>query len=537
MPFAAIFIPNFTFQAIARCEPELRIQPVAVIEGQPPTYYVVTINRLAEKLGVAVGMTKANAEQFQHVQIRPRSHTQEDTAHHALLDAAWSVSSRVEDAAGDTLLLDLSGLARLFGTLEEIAQRILARTSELGMDAHVAVSVNVETARVIARALPGITVVPDGQERLFLETLPVEMLSPSAQLAEILQRWGVATCKALASLPVLSLSECVGQEGVHLHALANGKGNRPLLITQSSDCFEEGLELEDAVDNLEPLSFLLGRLLQQLCARTSARALGIAAIHVTFELQPAFESSFDSSPKFRSTQLLPPKTFSCTLKLPVPSQNPTLLLKLLRLRLQSKPPGAPVQKIHMVAEPGRSRATQSGLFVPASPDPQKLELTIARIAAVVGENNVGSPQLLDTHRPDAFHMRKFLVTSTYLPIAPHSVPEVNSGSQAGFRVFRPALPVWVQLQGKCPTRIGFQGMLGTVIRASGPWRTSGDWWEEQSWQEDAWDLEIHFASTSPSVQGPIHGSVQGPLQGPVQGLYRISYDISLEKWWMRGVYD
>jgi protein ImuB len=536
MPFAAISIPNFTFQAIVRCEPELRMHPVAVIEGQPPTYYVVAINRLAEKSGVAIGMTKANAEQFPHVQIRSRSHTQEDTAHHALLDAAWSISSRVEDAASDTLLLDLSGLARLFGTMEEIAHRILARTSELGMDAHVAVSANVETARVVARAVPGITVVPDGQERLFLETLPVEMLSPSAQLAGILESWGVATGKALASLPVLSLSECVGQEGVHLHALANGKGNRPLLITQPSDCFEEGLELEDAVDNLEPLSFLLGRLLQQLCARTSARALGIAAIHVTFELQPAFESSFDSSPTSHNIQL-PSKTFSCTLKLPVPSQNPTLLLKLLRLRLQSKPPGAPVKKIHMMAEPGRSRATQNGLFVPASPDPQKLELTIARIAAVVGENNVGSPQLLDTHRPDAFHMRKFSVTSTYLPTAPHSVREVNSGSHAGFRVFRPALPVWVQLQGKCPTHIGFQGMLGNVIRASGPWRTSGDWWEEQSWQEDAWDLEIHFASTASPIQGPVQGPIQGPLQGPVQGLYRVSYDFSLEKWWMRGVYD
>jgi protein ImuB len=525
MPFAAIFIPNFTFQAIVRCEPELRMQPVAVIEGQPPIYCVVAVNRLADKLGVAVGMTKANAEQFQLVQIRHRSLIQEDTAHRALLDASWSVSSRVEDAAPDTLLLDLAGLSRLFGELEEIAQRILARTAELGLDAHVAISANVETARIVARALSGITVVPDGEERRYLETLPVEMLSPGEQLGDILERWGVNACKALASLPVLSLSECVGQEGVHLHALANGKGNRALLIAQPSDCFEESFELEDVVDNLEPLSFLLGRLLQQLCVRICARALAIAAIEVTFELQPAFESTFESARDLQNLKPAP-RIFSCTLKLPLPTQDSLLLLKLLRLRLQSKAPGAPVQKIHMVAEPGRSRATQSGLFVPASPDPQRLELTLARIAAVVGEGNVGSPKLLDTHRPDAFHMQKFSVTSA-APLR----PEVDSGSQAGFRVFRPALPVWVQLQGKCPTRVGFQGMLGNVLRASGPWRTSGDWWEEQSWQEDAWDLEIHFASTlsstSPSQQGP----------EPVQGLYRVAYDLSLEKWWMRGVYD
>jgi protein ImuB len=515
MSFTAIFVPNFTFQAMARCEPELRMQPVAVIEGQPPTYRVIAFNRLAERWGVTLGMTKANTEQFQQVQIRHRSKSQEETAHRALLDAAWSISSRVEDAAPDTLLLDLSGLARLFGAEEEIAQRILSRTSELGMDAHVAVSANVETARIVARALSGVTVVPDGQEARFLETLPVGMLSPSPQLAEIFERWGVTTCASLASLPVLALSERVGQEGVHLRTLASGKGNRPLLLAHSSDCFEEWFELDDAVDNLEPLSFLLGRLLQQLCVRISARALAIAAIHVTFELQTSFESTVLSARETLHAKPLP-RTFSSTLNLPVPSQDSTALLKLLRLRLQAKPPGAPVQKIHMLAEPGRSRATQTGLFIPASPDPQKLELTLARIAAVVGENNVGSPQMLDTHRPDAFHMQKFSV-----PPAAAPVREQNSETQTGFRVFRPPLPAGVQLQGKIPIQVAFQGMPGKVVRASGPWRTSGDWWEDQPWQEDAWDLEIHFLSESP----------------PRQGLYRVSYDARQQKWWVRGMYD
>jgi protein ImuB len=512
---AAIFIPNFTVQAIARYEPELQMQPLAILAGEPANSFVIAVNRLAEKSGVTAGMTKANAEQFQNIQFRQRSATQENTAHRALLDTAWSISARVEDAGPDNLLLDLAGLARLFGTLDKIAQRILDDISELGMQAHVAISINIETARVVARALTGITLVPEGQERRFLETLPVAMLSPSPQLADIFERWGVTTCKSLASLPVLSLSECVGQEGVHLHALANGKGHRPLIITQPSECFEERFELEDAVDNLEPLSFLLSRVLQQLCARICARALAIGAIQVTLELEPAFELALEPSRDVQKAKPLP-RRFSCELKLPVPTQDSLLLLKLLRLRLQSKPPGAPVQKIHILAEPARSRPTQTGLFTPASPDPQKLELTLARIAAVVGENNVGSPQLLDTHRPDAFHMQKF----SMVPAA-HFVREKNSKTQAGFRVFRPALPAWVQLQGKCPTRAAFQGMLGQVVRASGPWRTSGDWWEDRAWQEDAWDLEIHFANESP----------------PVQGLYRVSYDLFLEKWWVRGVYD
>jgi hypothetical protein len=143
MPFAAIFVPNFIFQAVARCEPELRMQHVAVIEGQPPTYCVIALNRLAEKFGVTAGMTKANAEQFPHIQIRHRSKTQEAAAHQALLDASWSISSLVEDAVPDTLLLDLGGLTRLFGTQEEIGQKILSRTSEMGIDVHVGISENI----------------------------------------------------------------------------------------------------------------------------------------------------------------------------------------------------------------------------------------------------------------------------------------------------------------------------------------------------------------------------------------------------------
>jgi len=516
MAFAAIFVPNFIFQSIARSEPELRIQPVAIIEGPPPTYRVIANNRLAQILGVTSGLTKASAEQFAGVQIRHRNSAQENAAHMALLDAAWSVSSRVEDAAPNALLTDIDGLARLFGSEEEIARRLLFRVSELGLDANVAVSTNVESARILARAVPGVTIVPPGQEPRFLETLPVAMLAPSPQLAEIFERWGITSCKSLASLPVLALSERAGQEGVHLHTLASGRGNRPLLVAQPADSFLEFFELDDAIDNLEPLSFLLGRLLQQLCARVSARALSVGMVQVNFELEEAFESTIVPSGESRGA-MPSPKTFSCTLQLPVACSDATLLLKLLRLRLQSQPPGAPVRRICMRAEPARSRAVQSGLFAPVSPDPQKLELTLARIAAVVGESNLGSPQLLDTHRPDAFHMRKFSVAVSASP----PLQKASSATQTAFRVFRPPLPAWVQLQRNVPVRVALQGMLGTVVHASGPWRTSGDWWEDRSWQEDAWDLEIQFPA----------GSVTP------QALYRICCDLRLEKWWARGFYD
>ena len=532
--FAAIYVPNFVLQAIGRCEPELRTQPLAIIDGPPPTYQVVALNRLAEILGVAGGMTKAAVTQFTQVTIRPRCKVREEAAHAALLDVAWSITPRVEDAAPDTLLIDISGLATLFGDAEAIACEIASRACTFGMNVRVAVSANVETARIIARALPGPTIVPAGEEHRFLETLPVSMLSPSQELSDIFDRWGVTTCKALASLPVLALSECVGQEGIRLQAIASGKGMRPLLLAEPAQHFEEWFELDEAVDDLEALSFLLGRLLDQLCARLSARALSIAAVQVNFALQPSFDNAFDTS-----RELLRVKpvacTFSCILELPVPTRDSKLLLKLLRLRLQSSPPDAPIQKIHMAAQSSLARVTQGSLFVPTAPDPDKLELTIARIASVAGEGNVGSPQLLDSHRPDAFHMQKFSIITADVHAsrsaskrsAPNNLQN-NSNHHStietpaiALHVFRPPVPARVRLQGNKPAFASFQGCSGKVVHASGPWRSSGQWWENQPWQEDAWDLEIVFSDESPASHG----------------LYCFCYDGLQEKWFVRGVYD
>src|SRR5262249_42860670 len=142
-------------------------------------------------------------------------------------------------------------------------------------------------------------------------------------------------CGDLAALPVLSLSECVGQEGVRLHAIASGKGKRALILAEPSHVFEEFLELDDAVEELEPLSFLLGRLLDQLCARIATRALSVRTILLKFELQPAFEDAFDTTKEAMRVKQHA-GIFQCSLSLPRPTQDSKLLLKLLRLRLQDK---------------------------------------------------------------------------------------------------------------------------------------------------------------------------------------------------------
>src|SRR5208282_5792769 len=363
------------------------------------------------------------------------------------------------------------------------------RALGLGLVAHVAVASKIDAAVLAARGFSGITVIPAGEESAWLGRLPVDVVSPSMGVLETLERWGIYTCAALAALPVLQLSERLGQEGVRLHELARGESVRSLVLAEPEIYFEEEMELEDAVEELEPLSFLLGRLLDQLCARLVARSLAACAIRVRFDLDPGF---CDSGRKSAS------KIYERVLTLPVPMRDSKMLLNLLRLHLQSEPPSAPILKIVLAADTARPRVSQGELYLPSVPDAEKLELTVARLANLVGDAHIGSPELIDTHRPDEFRMRRFAAPGSAQKrddkVVRSRVPVEDGNGATGFRIFRPALPASVELREGCPIRVGFRGMRGDVAAASGPWRSSGDWWREDAWQNDEWDLEIRFLS-------------------------------------------
>ena len=111
--FACIYVPNFPVAAALRAEPELQMHALVILEGKPPLEKIIAVNEKAARMGIAPGMTKAQAELCAELALRPRSPLQESAAHAALLDCAQSFSPCVEDAACDTALLDLAGMESL----------------------------------------------------------------------------------------------------------------------------------------------------------------------------------------------------------------------------------------------------------------------------------------------------------------------------------------------------------------------------------------------------------------------------------------
>src|SRR5439155_6792549 len=125
-----------------------------------------------------------------------------------------------------------------------------------GLPGSSAIAANPDAAVHAARGLPGVTVIPRGEEAARLAGLPVELLGPSPEIQETLDCWGIRTFRDLAGLPEIGVAERLGAEGVRLQKLARGQGSRPLRPAGEELVFEEAVELEYPVTELEPLSFL-----------------------------------------------------------------------------------------------------------------------------------------------------------------------------------------------------------------------------------------------------------------------------------------
>ncbi len=568
--FACIHIPDFPVEAIVRNEPLLRERAVAVLAGKPPLSRVVALNEKARLLGIEAGMTKLQAAIFapDHVPqsgttnrymavLRQRSPEQERAAHAALLDVAHAFSPCVEDAAPDTLLLDLSGLERLYGAPATMSSNLKSRVSVVGLEANVALAANPDAALHAALGFDGITVIPPGHEFQRLGVLPVQILLdafeitslPTAgkasdherekqrqQMLDTLERWGVRDFRSLALLPEHALASRLGDVGAQLRRLARGEGMRTLHLCAPGVRFEEAMELETPVDAIESLSFLLNRLLEQLCARLETRALAAQALCMRLQLERRIseeetrtQQELNDMPA-ESHNVAGKPVWERVLRLPVPMRDPKVLLKLLQLDLAAHPPGAPVMQLVLEAQPALPRSAQRGLFLPVSPEPEKLEVTLARVQAIVGQRRTGTARLLDTHRRDNFEIERFA-------LAEKASSNTTLWDEAGkphlaMRLIRPTCRLTVQICEGRPASLAAasdrQGQLqGKVMWSSGPWRSSGDWWteiakEEQSgpWDREEWDIALAPTGDNESV-----------------ALYRIYRNLGTGTWYADASYD
>lgn len=466
--YACLYARELPAQALLRLRPELRNKPCVVMDGEPSLEEVCSLTHKARSLGLARGMTRVEVDTSFEVTVLERSLKEEVTAKEVLLECAGCFSPRVEDSSDDRSFLcalDITGTTGLFGRPEALARNLLARVGALGITACVAVSSNFHAAAAVAKGpLPlSVRVIPPGEESTALAALPLTVLDLSEEQADIFALWGIRTLGMLAALPEKELISRLGQAGKRLRHMARGEAPHLFQPIEPTFTLQERIELESPVEVLDALMFVANLMLEQLILRATARVLSLASITITLLLEGG-------------------ATHARTVRPALPMNDRQLWLKLLYLDLEAHPPQAAILAVELNAEPGSASQVQLGLFSPQLPEPSRLDVTLARIRAIVGDDNVGRAVLTDTHQIDGFRMEPFSIFSAGSPQI------VSAPLRPAMRRLRTAETVSVTLQSEHPKAFTFRGRRYSVERAYGPWLTGGEWWTVEPWRHEQWDL-------------------------------------------------
>lgn len=467
--YACLHATEFPAQALLRLRPELHSLPCVVMDGQPPFQQVCSLNTKARALGMNHGMTRVEIDTFPKSVVLSRSVQTETETKGILLECAGAFSPRIEDLSEDTSLIcciDIAGTSNLFGPPEMLAHTLLERVRSLGILAKVTVSKNFHAAVCLAKGLSQrtpIQVIEAGKEVRMLTPLPLTVLDLTEIQAETFALWGIRTLGMLAALPEKELIARIGQDGQRLRQLAHGDCPHLFQPVEPTFSLEERMELDTPVELLESLLFVVGVMLDQLILRAKARILALASVTITLCLEGDGSHSRTVSPA-------------------LPSTDKQLWIKLLHLDLEAHPPQDAILAIELHAEPSNTSKVQAGLFSPQLPEASRLDVTLARIRAIVGEGNIGRAALEDTHAQDGFRIEPFTIPSS------DPVIQVPAQTRLAMRQIRPPEPVSVTLRNSRPTTLVYRDGQYEVEHAYGPWLAEGDWWNQTLWGFEQWDL-------------------------------------------------
>ncbi len=485
-----------------------------------------------------------------------------------LVRLAREYSPRIEVHGDNLVVLDTAGLTTMFGDDRELGESLRRSAAEARLYVRIAIASTRTAGQLVVQERSGLTVIAPGEEAKTLAPLSLDTLkaldreqaqesstrtrqgtsaasAPPAvsafALLSIVRRWGLRTLGDLARLPAPELFERLGAGGLALQRFAQGEDEAPLVPASAEEWFESSLAIEWPVEGLEPLSFVLGRVLDPLCTRLERAGVGAAVLHVHLKL-------------------VTKELYTRTLQLPMSIKDPKVLRTLILLDLESHPPAAGIDQVTVRVDQVPARTQQFSLLEQVQPSPEKMSVLMARLTALVGEERCGSPGVLDSHGADRVEMRAFApADSSSNPLRARSQPRSASwktkrtksdtvretaiegdwrrlGACPGASPLRPMLrryraPVAarVTVEHGRPVRVTAPRVIGGAVRqAAGPWRESGEWWQDAdhepsadsapttpgAWDRDEWDVSL--------ADG---------------GVYRIFLDRQTDRWFVDAMVD
>ncbi len=495
---ACLWVPDLCVRAHLRLDPDLLDAPFALTDGRGSRTVVVACSDLAARFGVAAGMRTTEARTVcEVVVLRPVSLVAVTAAVTALADVAATVSARVEVDGHEHVFADCDGSARLWPSEAALASALAARATRCGLPARIGIADSKLGAAVAARTSAGVTIVPTGETRSFLAGFPVSVLDPAPEVSATLASWGIRSVGDLVALPEGAVAHRLGPAGASLVRRARGEDDVPLVGRAMPRTFEEALDLDYGIDRIEPLVFVLRRLIECVISRIELYGLGCKEVELGFEVD-------GGGREVRTIAAAAPTTEHKT------------FVTLVRADLEARPPAHAVRRVIVAATATRLTPTQLDLLRPAGPAPAALATMLARLAALCGTDRVGVLRHADSHRPDAIEVRRFENAAAARRVADAPPPTAPAAAlvRLALRAFRPPVPLEVFENRGTLDYVRGRGFGGRVVHWAGPWRLRGEWWTADPYAREYYDVELSDG-----------------------GVYRVYRDARVGCWLADGVYD
>jgi protein ImuB len=466
-----------------RWQEELASKAVAIVDENN---VVLECTDAAEQKHVAPGLNGVQAlARCGEVVLRSPALAIEEVVQGMLLEIAGSFSPDVEATSAGCVTVDLRGAK--ISDWNAWAAQVVERFDALELRAQIGVGPNPDLAFIAARkARPALVV---QSPTAFLSQLALTEIDPPPHLQALLHDWGIHTLGQLTSLPRGQFADRLGPDADRLWKRASGQVERLLRLVRPGEDFVEAFDFEREIETVEPILFILRRFLDQLTLRLGGCHRVAAQMTLTLPLEDGtnYERSFT---------------------IPSPTDEAEVLFRILHthletLQMTARPTGARLRITPVAPEHQQLRLFESPLR-----DPNRFGETLARLAALVGQGNVGVAEWEDSYRADAMR----IVNPRF-----HELPEPRSGHTSftiglPLRRFRPGIAATVRLLRHLPAQIDSPMVSGEITDALGPYRASGDWWADERWGVEEWDIEVGD-----------------------HGLYRLRRDHT--GWFIEGCYD
>jgi protein ImuB len=436
--------------------------PAALLDQEG--MHVIELNHGAEYAGIQPGMSTSQAvARASELVLCKRSLSNEQYLQNALLQLVYRYSPFIENSAPGICTLDLKG--KRIRKHQPWLRELLAQLRSIGLKAQAGIGLNPEIALQAAKIADPILEILENCH--LLHSLALESLAPSPFLLDILKSWGIRTLGALTRLPREEIGQRLGLEALSLWDRAAGRSTKVLQLVQPPETFEESIDFEQRLETLEPLLFILRRFLERLTLRIESIYLLIAELRLILTLENG-------------------EKVVRILQIPAPTRDVEMLFGIGAQYLETLQTTAPVISFHLEVIPSRPAGHQFDLFQGGLKDPNRFFQTLARLAALVGNEKVGIPQRIDTHRPDSLQMRMPELGWSRKNVKKSRRPKTGPALCR----YRPGIAARVELNDGKPVLMQSSLISGRILEVRGPWKLSGNWWDRTHWETKEWDIAL-----------------------------------------------